>query len=58
MHVVHQCKGWQFFLLNDDLYREQTHTEAKVLLNILLNSLSCTGRRSSSLESIKDPPLL
>ena len=52
------AKGGNFFLLNDDLHREQTQTEAEVLLIILLNSLSCTGWRSSSLESTKDPPLL
>ena len=47
------AKGGNFFLLNDDLHREQTQTEAEVLLITLLSSLSCTGRRSSSFESIK-----
>ena len=46
------AKGGNFFL-NDDLHREQTQTEAEVLLIMLLNCLSYTGRRSSSLESYK-----
>ena len=42
------AKGGNFFLLDDDLHCEQTLTEAEVLLIILLNSLSCTRRRSLS----------
>ena len=43
MHVVYRCKGWEFFLFNEDLHQEQTQTEAEVLLIILLKSLLCTG---------------
>ena len=41
----------------NDLHWEQIQTELQLLCTTLLNSLSCTGRRSESLASIKDPLL-
>ena len=52
------AKDGNLCFFNDELHREQIQTELQLLCTTLLNSLSCTGRRSESLASMKDPPLL
>ena len=52
------AKGGNLCFFNDDLHRERIQTELVVFNTTLLNSLSCTGRRSGSFISIIDPPLL
>ena len=51
------AKGGNLCFFNDDLHREQIQTELEMLDTILLNSLSCTGRRRESFALTKDPPL-
>ena len=52
------AKDGNLCFFNDELHREQIQTEFELSQTTLLNSLSYTGRRSVSLASIKDPPLL
>ena len=52
------AKDGNLCFFNDELHREQIQTELQLLCTTLLNSLSCTGRRSESLASMKDPPLI
>ena len=56
--LFNDAKGGNLCFFNDDLHREQIQTELEMLDTILLNSLSCTGRRRESFATIKDSPLL
>ena len=52
------AKDGNLCFLNELLHLEQTQTEYSLSQIKLLNSLLCIGRRSGSLASTKDPPLL